>query len=389
MLRYIKSFCLALMICSRSLTQLLDFPRSSIYIVLLGFMAIFITSLKQIYNSKKLILISFIGICFALSLWVSGMNKVTVEYLLYFICFGVTSLIIPVIKDFKLVIQFILLIGLLLVWSYTHIDYTEIVTNLGGMNDNVGAVLMDISYKTLVFVISGIMLLVIGDNYFIKIGAALIALIYLVISFIYGARGALLSVCVFLFVFWIIRSHNVCERNKRMWLSALILLFAIVFFSPIIEYTYTFLESHDIEARSIERIYYKIADNESMSVGRDLIYKRAIAGIAGSPILGSGIGSFDNYSGGYPHNVILQLLYEGGILLAIPLIFLLFKGFFLVFSFKYDPLYRNFLLLLFCSGVIELFLSSHLWMSLFFWLFIGQTLLCKKYIVKEVCQKNV
>ena len=49
-------------------------------------------------------------------------------------------------------------------------------------------------------------------------------------------------------------------------------------------------------------------------------------------------------------------------------------------SLKYDREYRFFLLMLFSSGVVELFLSSHLWMSLFFWLFIGLSLTRKKFL---------
>ena len=126
-----------------------------------------------------------------------------------------------------------------------------------------------------------------------------------------------------------------------------------------------------------------MSNNESMSEGRDILYKKAAVGIVDSPIWGHGIGSFDNYSGAYPHNIFLQLMYEGGIILTIPLLILLIKGFMSLFSFKYQQPYRNFLLLLFCSGVIELFLSSFLWMSICLWLFYGQVLLSNKYLIKK------
>ena len=380
---YIKAIGLALMICSRSLTYLLDFQRSSLYLMLLGFTLILFLSGKEIYNSKKIGLIFFVSICFIISLIASGMNTTTIEYCLYFICFGITSLLVPVIKDIKKVVRSILAIGIISIWSYTSIDYAEILENVGGINENVAGIFMDISYKTLVFVLSGVMLVVIDENRIIKIAAALTAAIYTIIAFVYGARGALLSIAVFLFCFWIIQAKNMQVRNKRAMTSVGILLLVVVLFMPIIGFIYEFLESQGIEARAVERIYHYMYSNESMSAGRDILYIKAANGIADSPIWGHGIGSFDNYSGVYPHNIILQLLYEGGLILAIPLLFLLVKGILLIFSFRHDQLYRNFLLLIFCAGVFELFLSSYLWMSICLWFFYGQTLLSEKYIRQQ------
>ena len=383
MREYIKTFGLALMICSRSLTQLLDFPRSSLYVILIGFVLAIFTSLKELFNKKKIAFILFISVFFVLSLVVSGMKNTTVEYLLYFICFGITSLLSPTIKDFKNVVRFVLLIGVVLIWSYINIDYAAIIENVGGVNENVAGVFMDISYKTLVFVLSGILLVFVDDKLVIKIISAATAIVYAIIAFVYGARGALLSIGVFLFIFWIIRANNRIVRNKRIITSAVILLAFAVLFTPLITITYEFLDNRGIEARSIERIYEKMSNNESMSEGRDILYKKAAVGIVDSPIWGHGIGSFDNYSGTYPHNIFLQLMYEGGIILTIPLLILLIKGFMSLFSFKYQQPYRNFLLLLFCSGVIELFLSSFLWMSICLWLFYGQVLLSNKYLIKK------
>lgn len=380
MREYIKAFGLALMICSRSLTQLLDFPRSSLYVIVLGFVLAIITSLKELFNRKKIALIFYIGIFFLISLVVSGMNKTTVEYFLYFICFGITSLLVPTIKNFKYLVRFIILIGIILVWSYVNIDYAAIIENVGGVNENVSGVFMDISYKTLVFVISGILLAITDDNLVVRIVSLATAVVYATIAFVYGARGALLSIGLFLLIFWIIQSNTILERKKRINTSAVILLAFVVLFTTIITITYEFLDSRGIEARSIERIYEKLSNNESMSQGRDILYKEAVSGIVDSPIWGHGIGSFHNYSGTYPHNLILQLLYEGGLILTIPLLIILIKGFLILFSFKYIQSYRYFLLLLFCSGVIELFLSSFLWMSICLWFFYGQVLLNKRYV---------
>lgn len=357
--------------------------------MLLGFLVVFFTRFKQIYNVKKVRLILFLGFIFLMSLLVSSMNGVTIEYILYFACFGITTMLVPVIKNFRMVMRCILFIGVLLIWPYVKIDYAEILRNVGGLNENVAAILMDISYKTLVFVITGIVLAVTDESKTIKIVAIVTAIVFAIIAFVYGARGALLSIAAFLLVFWIIKSKDKASMNKRTIYSVIIIIFLVLLFVPVIMFSYDYLEAKGIEARSLERIYYSISGNESLSEGREFLYSKAKNGIADSPFWGHGIGSFDNYSGVYPHNIILQLLYEGGIILAFPLLYILCRGFISLFSFRYDQSYRFFMLLLFCSGIIELFLSSHLWMSIFFWLFIGQTLIRKKYIKNTVCQKNV
>lgn len=381
---YIRAFGLSLMICSRAMTQLLDFPKSSLYVMVLGFLLVLVTSIKQVFNSKKMRLISFVAFAFIVSLLVSGMNDTTLEYFLYFICFGATSLLVPKISNLRGVMRIITMIGVILIWSYITIDYEAILRNQGGLIENVAAVLMDISYKTLVFVITGFLLAVSDDKWLVRILSGITALLYLLIAFTYGARGALLSVVVFVLLFWIIRSNTKAIMNKRIVISIAGVLIAFLLFAPIVEVTFHFLESHNIEARAIERVYDKVSDNESMSASRGILYKKALSGFVDSPIWGHGIGSFDNYSGVYPHNIILQLMYEGGIILTVPLLVLLIKGFMMIFSFGYQLSYRKFLLLLFCSGIVELFLSSHLWMSICLWLFYGQVLLSRKYVEKQI-----
>ena len=55
-----------------------------------------------------------------------------------------------------------------------------------------------------------------------------------------------------------------------------------------------------------------------ISNGREPVYEAAIAGIKNAPLLGNGIEAFPAYTAySYPHNFILQLVYEGGILFCV------------------------------------------------------------------------
>ena len=375
----INSFCLALMICARALTQLFDFSGSSILLALLGASVIYFNPPKYRVNKWKAFISIYVTAFFLISLIVSNANPTTVEYLLYFVVFGLTAFLMPYRYDFQSVLRFILVFGAILVWPYVSIDYAAVIANVGGVYDNVNAVFMDISYKTLVFVVSGTLVAVTDDNKWIKFAGVIIAIPYLLISFIYGARGVLLSVFVFVFLLWFL-----CSKNRRVLerrtLTAFFLCITLLVLFPLIVYgVYSLLQAVGVEARSVERLFESVSSNGSLSTGRDVLTKKAVEGFLESPLWGKGIGSFDDYSGTYPHNIILQLLYEGGVLLALPIMYCLFHGMYTMMSLKYDRRYRFFLLMLFSSGVIELFLSSHLWMSLFFWLFIGLSLMRKKF----------
>ena len=376
----LNSFCVALMICSRATTQLLNFPMSSIIVLLFAFILILLTSAKHLHNKNKLIVSAYICVFFVLTFCLCGRNSTTTEYLLYFGVFGLTAFFLPSRFDFRLVFRYVMLIGAVLLWSYVSIDFEAISANSGGEYENVAAVFMDISYKTLVFVITGIIMVVIEDKWYMKLMAGMISLPYMIISFVYGARGALLSVFVFALLFWLVLAKDQRTFWKRVTVSCLLCVFLWALFPLLIKSAFTFLDAHEIEARSIERLYDSVTSESSMSYGRELLAKQAASGIIGSPVWGNGIGSFDSFSGVYPHNIVLQLMYEGGALLAIPLLLLLLNGFVVMLDCRFRSEYRLFMLVLLCSGIIELFLSSHLWMSLFFWLFIGLGLLRHKFV---------
>lgn len=377
----INCLCVALMICSRAMTHLLYFPRSSVYVMLLALAVVLMNSARNFFNKNKIIFSLYVVFFFLATFVLCGENSTTIEYFLYFIVFGLSLFLMPYCFDFRWTLRFVLLIGIILLWSYLHIDYVAINTNIGGEYENVSAILMDISYKTLVFVITGLIAAVLEEKWYMKVLALAVALPYMIISFMYGARGALLSVTVFVLLLWLIRAKSQKVFRKRIALSIVACILVWGMFPVLISLFFSILEAYGFEARSVERLYDAVISNSSMSLGRELLAKKAFAGIIDSPIWGNGIGSFDNFSGVYPHNMILQLLYEGGILLAFPLLFLLGKGFMTMLDMKYDSYFRFFLLMLFCSGIIELFLSSHLWMSLFYWLFLGLSLLRKKFVI--------
>jgi len=108
--------------------------------------------------------------------------------------------------------------------------------------------------------------------------------------------------------------------------------------------------------------------------GRDSIYKETLNGIINSPIWGNGISHFGDFSGGYPHNLFLQLMYEGGLILLIPFIILILRSIKIMLFRNIKIEIRIFVIFLFCTSVMQLLFSSTYWESQIFWFLIGTTI---------------
>lgn len=65
-----------------------------------------------------------------------------------------------------------------------------------------------------------------------------------------------------------------------------------------------------------QQILSRLDESDSFMSGREIIYKRFFEGIAERPLFGHGTGSGSDFSGGVnAHNIYLQLMYDGGIIL--------------------------------------------------------------------------
>ncbi len=109
-----------------------------------------------------------------------------------------------------------------------------------------------------------------------------------------------------------------------------------------------------------------------ISNGRIGIYKLALTEFLNSPIVGNGIGTFTiNGEHSYPHNVIIQMLYESGIIytiiLCIPVAVFIRR----LFNRGLDDANKIVAMFLLCLSFIGLMLSSYYWNQQAFWLIVG------------------
>ena len=203
----------------------------------------------------------------------------------------------------------------------------------------------------------------------------------------FGGRSAVLSVLIFGFIALLFRpdySKDIITRKNLKRIIIIGAMFAlmfimIVFGKYILLYTYVFLRNHNINARFIIKTYnlYQSAD---VSNGRMAIYKMAIRGFLEHPIIGNGLDLFLVNTGvSFPHNLFLQFMYDGGLVLllcvAVPL---LISSVTILRTKKYS-LFMPWALL-FSTTIPVMMVSGDVWIKYVFWFFVAFCLTKGRFI---------
>lgn len=242
------------------------------------------------------------------------------------------------------------------------------------------AIGMDFSYSLLVPVISSIIYTVFymkKERFIVKlfvIPFLLANLIYLFYMAFLGSRAPTLSVIlciIFIFIYRYNESIGGLELNRRRLRRTLFYaIFFITSFMVLVNAMYSFLYDFGIEAGALEKLMRLKSDGD-LSNGRNEIIKESLNNIFKSPLWGYGVSSSPYVIHmSYPHNFIVQLLIDGGLImtLVIMLPFLShIRKFFKKCSFNDYAV----ITLTFFSSVIGALFSLDIWMNVRFWLFMG------------------
>lgn len=188
---------------------------------------------------------------------------------------------------------------------------------------------------------------------------------------LFGARGATLSVLVFV-------SFVVCilERKYKLLRYSIIFLFLtfVIFFDKIILAIASFLNGTGYNSYAITKFLRMVQggeDIESIASGRFDIYEIAFQLLEKSPILGVPLNSASQYTGvSYFHNIFLDIGVNFGV--GIFLLFILF----IIWSFFKMLRSNNSCLkwgycIFFTLAFVRLFVSSVFWQRPEFWVFIS------------------
>lgn len=183
-----------------------------------------------------------------------------------------------------------------------------------------------------------------------------------------GSRGAILCIIIFIFLKYV-RAYQ--KLNYKKVITQLgILSIGIFFFlktGDILEFVYNLLLRFGIRSRSI----FIFLKKDIYLSGREDIYKVVYEAIIKNPLTGNGVAG-DNYilNGGFPHNIILEIFSDFGLVFGLIILLTIFFKVVWLFVEK-DNLTIKLGVIWMSLGFIHLFVSGTYMTDVKFWIFIG------------------
>lgn len=252
------------------------------------------------------------------------------------------------------------------------------VTQIFTLSDY-GSIEMDLTYSFLTPIVATFVYLSVfykQSNQKTKIKLFLflfINVVYFLFCFLFGSRAASLSIilCIVFLACTKTEPQRLGFRIRPVfWLVFLLVCILVVYFKEVLYLTSEALRTFGIDSYQMDKMItlYEMGD---ITDGRSEINELAIKGIIKSPLYGYGLSAsqpITNYA--YPHNFILQLLLDGGILLFAAIMLPMISN---LIRLKRKGTMGEYLLIitLFFASVPGALFSLDVWENPRFWLFMG------------------
>ena len=195
----------------------------------------------------------------------------------------------------------------------------------------------------------------------------LVSILIMILSIlVLGSRGPLIGIFSFGLFFWI---RSLIQKHKYGQIASItiiILLFALMHKTLLI-YLYGFLQNFGIHSRTLSLM---TSQTIHMS-GRDEIYTTLIRLIENDPFTIRGINAEWDLFNAYAHNIILELLYQFGVVLGGIFLLYIFVKALRTISFKELDSPKVFSIILMFASLPQLFVSSSLWTNQMFWMWMA------------------
>lgn len=324
-------------------------------------------------NRLVLALIVILGVAFLMTN-ILQKGKSTLSFLDY-----VGMCIIPIVigsflkVDYKLVFKGCMLLLVMAIPVYKQLF---LKANMGISYD---AISMSTSYDILPITIAGL----VHFLYFRQEANVLDKVLYVFsvifsLSFIrMSYRGALLALIVTLILAFYFQKKRDSFRNQLLFLTiAITVIFLLINYQAVLTEISYILSKVGIRIAFIDKSIYLLS-SENVLHGRSDIYRKAIEGFLLSPILGNGMATFQHYTNyPFPHNFVLEFLFDGGLLLSVPLIGIFIVAIKSLLQSAWDvPRYRfAFVLMIGSIAITRGLISAESWRIVLLWLFIGLAL---------------
>ena len=338
-------------------------------IIFLYVLSLYIYGIRNL-NKKVIIYISFFLAWYFYTKFFIQEPRISITF---FMVFTISAFLIPSIAkvDVKLLLLAIMIIPSIGVFYTSNVFSTE-----GSLNETIS---MTASYAFMVPVVATIMywwFYYKYDGVYMKTIVILFSMInmfflYEILSF--GSRGPFACLLVLILSLVIFKKKKETGISvRKTWFAIMIptVVFISTFFLDIIFSINMLLGKAGLSFNVLDK-FVRMRGEGDWTNGREYISKITMAGIIDSPIIGHGVDQFENNTGiVYPHNFILQILYDGGLLffviLLIPLLIkLINKG-------KNCVMDEYILIILFfVISVPGALVSSDLWNNERLWVFFG------------------
>lgn len=292
-----------------------------------------------------------------------GKELVNRQFFFYILMGLGTLLITNYDYDFETVIKSIIIIALLLAPILLTGNFTD---REGILEIDEKEEWMGYGYAIVTFIIADLFYLIVYKSKLWKFISLGTLILYSPSFFWHSSRGAFGAIMGFL-ILVIIQKTLLKGKSLRRSMKVAISIIIIAFIAFIAFDVETLIMDSGVNSLA------KFFEEGDVSNGRNRLYAIAIEGFWNSPIWGNGVGSFGNYTI-YPHNLFLQFMYEGGILLFSILTWVLILSVKYILSIKVDRNKSYLLLFVFSCSIFELLFSATYWEKPRFWLTIWITL---------------
>jgi O-antigen ligase len=340
--------------------------------------SLFPSFIKKSFSINKVViaLVAYIFLLFLFSYLRLNFHQMTTEYFLNFILLGLISMFLGSKK-----INTEMLLRIMSYLSFLLFFFISSIFNEYSLESSYISIEMGISYAILPISIGTFLHMF----YYFKFSNLIIKLsylfnfYYLFLLIAYGTRGGILAIFVlFIFMFSLKINRGSLSGSLTKFLIVVILsLLTFLFVVPLLEITYSLLEYINIELSFVEKSIILLKNEGNILNLRASLYSIAWSGFLDSPIFGQGIGSFNLNTGQlYVHNILLDLLYETGLMLSVPIFLIIIKStHILFFPNKISLNYYIFLLFLYSISIPRLALSASLWSVQSVWILISSIII--------------
>lgn len=209
---------------------------------------------------------------------------------------------------------------------------------------------------------------------------------------LYGSRGPVFAMFATVAFMIIVRTDKMQKgvhvRKGRFVVTMMGCVFAFFAFLSLLSGLQEFVGNYGISFNFADK-FIRMDQSGDISNGREVLYGLAMNDILSSPVFGMGLDQFNRHHGivaAYPHNFLLQILYDGGILFLLVLVIPLWKALKRLWNTCNRDEFAVFAALLF-SSVPRAMFSGDLWQNGPLWMLFGVTL-CRTFVHKTKVLKD-